>query len=131
MKYQPQSPFDSLESAHEFVALFAEAIADSRREVEADVARESASGFPRRLEAVRLALYNLERLQVHVAKSRRILNDLRCLRRLLLEERKAGALTAVPMAVQESRIETPARPVPQTPSPARPAEARTRGVAAA
>jgi hypothetical protein len=113
MKYQPQSPFESLESAHEFVALFAEAVADSRREVEADVEREAAAGFPRRLEAVRLALYNLEKLQVHVTKSRRILNDLRCLRRLLLEERKSPALAAKPKAVPAAAA-APAARVPTT-----------------
>ena len=90
MKYEPQSPFDSIESAHEFVTLFAEVVADSMREIEADIERESNSGASRRLEAMQLALYNLEKLQVHVNKSRRILNDLRRLRRLLLEEQKTG-----------------------------------------
>jgi hypothetical protein len=39
------------------------------------------------LEAVRLALYKLEKLEQHIKASRRLLNDLRTLRRLLFEER--------------------------------------------
>ena len=38
-------------------------------------------------EALRLVAHNLHRLCFHITKSRRILNDLRTLRRLLLEER--------------------------------------------
>lgn len=37
-----------------------------------------------------MALYNLEKLEVHLSRSSRILNDLRTLRRLLFEERAAG-----------------------------------------
>jgi len=48
---------------------------------------------------LRLALYNLEKLAIHMNKSRRVLNDLRSLRRLLLEERSAGALTVQPGSI--------------------------------
>jgi hypothetical protein len=34
----------------------------------------------------------VEKLEFHMSKSQRILNDLRSIRRLLLEERTAGAL---------------------------------------
>ena len=131
MKYQPQTPFDSIESAHEFISLFAEAISDSRREIEADAEREATARIPRRLEAVRLTLYNLEKLQLHVSKSRRILNDLRSLRRLLMEERKGVGLTAPPRAVQAPRTATPAGPFPAASASASPAEKRTRGMAVA
>ena len=49
------------------------------------------SGDPsdeRRVQALQLVALNLNKLSSHVTKSRRILNDLRTLRRLLLEERK-------------------------------------------
>ncbi len=131
MKYEPQSPFDSIESAHEFVSLFADAIADSKREIEADVERELNSKFPRRLEAVRLALYNLDRLQVHITKSRRILNDLRCLRRLLFEERKAGTSAVKPKPLQAPEPATPVTPFAITPPPAATADTRAGRVAAA
>ena len=83
---QPETPFDSLESAHEYVRLLIEAIADARKDVAADLATNE--GKPdRRLEAVRLVQYKLEKLDTHLQSSSRLLNDLRTLRRLLLEER--------------------------------------------
>jgi len=92
--------FESVESAHEFVRLLSEAVADAKKDIAADVQREANSKFPRRLDALRIALYNLEKLEMHMTRSRRILNDLRSLRRLLFEERGAeplqrGARTAV------------------------------------
>jgi hypothetical protein len=89
MPYKSASPFDSIESAHEFLALLAETVREAKRDVEADVQRETSSEFPRRLEALRTALYSMEKLEVHMNKSRRILNDLRSLRRLLFDERTA------------------------------------------
>jgi hypothetical protein len=86
------NPFDSIESAHEFVTLLAETALQAKRDIDADVQREASSNnFPRRVEAMRLALYNLEKLELHMTKSRRILNDLRSLRRFLFKERSAGA----------------------------------------
>jgi len=49
MTYQAGSPFDSIESAHEFIALLEESVREARRDVEADVHRESTSQFPHRL----------------------------------------------------------------------------------
>jgi len=67
-------------------------VAEAKRELEGDVQRESASGPSRRLDALRVALYNLDKLELHVNRSQRILNDLRTLRRLLFEERgRSGA----------------------------------------
>jgi hypothetical protein len=91
MAHKAESPFESIESAHEFVALLAETVKEAKREVEADVQRESDSEFPRRLEALRTTLYSMEKLELHMSKSRRILNDLRSLRRLLFDERTANA----------------------------------------
>jgi len=64
-----------------------EAIEEARKEVDADLAAASRNGAVRRQEALRLVAHNLHRLCFHITKSRRILNDLRTLRRLLLEER--------------------------------------------
>jgi hypothetical protein len=89
------SPFDSIESAHEFVTLLAATVDEAKREVEADVQRETDLDSPRRLEALRTALYSMEKLELHMNKSRRILNDLRSLRRLLFDERSANAKTAI------------------------------------
>lgn len=78
--------FESLESAHDFVTLLAETVNETKRELEHDVHRESSPS--RRLDALRIALYSAEKLELHVSRASRILNDLRTLRRLLFEERK-------------------------------------------
>lgn len=80
--------FDSLESAHDFVTLLAESVAEAKRELERDVQRELASSA--RSDALRVALYNLEKLELHVNRTSRLLNDLRTLRRLLFEERSTA-----------------------------------------
>jgi hypothetical protein len=111
MTLKSGSPFDSIESAHEFVALLAEAVRDAKRDVEADIQREADSGAPRHLDALRTTLYSMEKLELHMNKSRRILNDLRSLRRLLFEER-----TAKPASAPHAKIETP-QPTPASTAP--------------
>ena len=62
--------------------------------MEAEIALALAEGADRRKEALQLVAYNLAKLNLHMTTSRRILNDLRTLRRLLLAERRgenAGA----------------------------------------
>ena len=93
MTQTPESPFDSIEDAHEFLTLLAQTIFETKLEIEADVQRESDLSFPRRAEALKLALYTLEKLEFHMLRSSRILNDLRTLRRLLFEERTVTALS--------------------------------------
>jgi hypothetical protein len=97
------SPFDSIEDAHDFVTLLAQTIFQARLEIESDIQRESGANFPRRVEALKLALYTLTKLQFHMGRSRRILNDLRTLRRLLFEERTLGTLTELPPAASRPR----------------------------
>jgi hypothetical protein len=84
---QSETPFDSIEGSHEYVALLAEAIDEARREVEAEIADAERDIAERRKEALLLVSYNLAKLNLHITSSRRILNDLRTLRRLLLAER--------------------------------------------
>ncbi|HXA52054.1 MAG TPA: hypothetical protein VNV86_17175 [Candidatus Acidoferrum sp.] len=87
MSYQAETPFDSIESSHEYVAMLAEAVEEARREVEEEVAAAEHERADRRKEALLLVSYNLAKLNLHITSSRRILNDLRTLRRLLLAER--------------------------------------------
>ena len=94
MSYDPETPFDSIEGSQEYVALLAEAIEEARKDVDADIEVALADGAERRREALQLVNYNLAKLSLHISTSRRILNDLRSLRRLLLAERQA----AVPVA---------------------------------
>jgi len=93
MRLRLEGQFETLESAHDFVALLAETVAEAKRELESDVQRESASNSSRRLDALRIALYSLGKLELHVNRTRRILNDLRTLRRLLFEERGRTSAT--------------------------------------
>jgi hypothetical protein len=87
MSHCSETPFDNIESSHEYVTLLAEAIDVALAEVEADIAVAGEDGADRRREALQLVLFNMNKLQGHMTASRRILNDLRTLRRLLLEER--------------------------------------------
>jgi hypothetical protein len=57
------------------------------QQIEADIAAASELKQSRRTEALRLVLYKLQKLEEHVQASGRLLNDLRTLRRLLLQER--------------------------------------------
>lgn len=84
MSYQPETPFENVESAQEFVSLLAEAIEEARRDIEAEITGPQPE---RRLQALQLVAYNLAKLSLHIGTSRRILNDLRSMRRLLLQER--------------------------------------------
>lgn len=87
VSYQAETPFDSIEGSHEYVAMLAEALEEARREVESEIAAADRDGADRRKEALLLVSYNLAKLNLHITTSRRILNDLRTLRRLLLAER--------------------------------------------
>lgn len=87
MGYQAETPFDSIESSHEYVAMLAEAVEEARRDVEEGIQAAEREGADRRKEALLLVSYNLAKLNLHITSSRRILNDLRTLRRLLLAER--------------------------------------------
>ena len=88
MSQEPHTPFDSIEGSYEYVAMLAEAIAEALGEVEADVQIAEAQRAERTKQALLLVSYNLAKLEYHIKSSRRILNDLRSLRRLLLDERQ-------------------------------------------
>ncbi len=94
VSYDPETPFDSIEGSQEYVSLLAEAIEEARKDVDADIEAAISDGADRRREALQLVGYNLAKLDLHITTSRRILNDLRTLRRLLLDERHGdGAKT--------------------------------------
>ncbi len=94
MNQENTIPFDSIESAHEFVTLLAEAALEARTDIEGDLRRELGSDASRRVDALRIVLLNLEKLELYMNKSRRILNDLRTLRRLLFDERTTQPQTS-------------------------------------
>jgi hypothetical protein len=87
MSHSSETPFDNIESSHEYVSMLEDAIDLALTEAEADLALADADRADRRQEAIQLVLFKMTKLKGHMTSSRRILNDLRTLRRLLLEER--------------------------------------------
>ena len=55
-----------------------------RTGIERDIAEAVSTEQPRRVDALRLVDYKLKPLKDHLSASRRLLNDLRMLRRLLI-----------------------------------------------
>jgi hypothetical protein len=86
-KSSPAHPFDSIESAHEFVALLHGSTQDALAEVQALLDAANGAQDDRRVQALNLAHYKITQLSAQMQKSRRILNDLRSIRILLFQER--------------------------------------------
>ena len=99
MSSVPETPFDSIEGSYQYVDMLAEAIAEAKREVEEEVTLAESENADRRKQGLLLVSYNLAKLEGHMTTSRRILNDLRTLRRVLLSERQS-AKSAVRTASQ-------------------------------
>ncbi len=87
MRSATQTPFDTVESAHQYVHLLLEAITEGKDEIRLDLEAALRARSDRRAEALRLVQFKLSKLEQHLHASGRLLNDLRTLRRLLLEER--------------------------------------------
>ncbi len=90
-----QTPFDTVENAQQYVRLLVEAIAEAKGEIETDLHAAAEARSERRVQALRIVRFKLDKLEQHLQSSGRLLNDLRMLRRLLLDER-AEPTTASP-----------------------------------
>ncbi len=88
MKHHPETPFDSIENAQDYIALLLEATKEALDDIEAEIQRAETELLERRKQAMQMVSYKLNTLSSHLTTSRRILNDLRMLRRLLMEERQ-------------------------------------------
>jgi hypothetical protein len=84
---RPATPFDSVENTQEYFRVLSETLQEVQREIDGDIAAAAELKLSRRVEALRLVLFKLQKLEEHVKASSRLLNDLRTLRRLLLQER--------------------------------------------
>lgn len=82
-----EQPFDSIESAYEFMNVLAETILLNMTDLHHHHKLAIEEGQVRRAKAIELALYKSKSLSCYVHKSRRTLNDLRTIRRLILNER--------------------------------------------
>jgi hypothetical protein len=80
-------PFDSIESAHDYMNLLAGTTLEVMSELRRDHEAALREGAERRAQAIELAIFKLKQLNCYVYKSRRMLNDLRMVRRLILNER--------------------------------------------
>ena len=78
------TPFETIESALEFLHLLQVESVKARQEVES-LMEQDEDASSRREEAFRLVAYKLTQLNSHVESSQRVLHDLRALRTLLLK----------------------------------------------
>jgi len=78
-----EQPFQSIESAHDFMQVLENVIVDAQGELQRMLDDANSASDDRRTEAVRLALFKISQLESHTRKSRRILNDLGLIRSLL------------------------------------------------
>ena len=106
MSYESETPFDSIEGAQEYIKLLGQTVLEAKQGVQADLAAGGV-GDSKQMEALRLVFYNLEKLSQHLKAGSRILNDLRTLRRLLMQERQPKA-TAVSQHRRNGKTELPA-----------------------
>jgi hypothetical protein len=86
MSYRPETPFDNIESALEYVNYLLEATEEAHKEIESQIERSTDIKLARQKQALQLVSYKLAKLESHITTSRHILKDLRTLRRLLLQE---------------------------------------------
>jgi len=86
----PETPFDNVEAAHEYVGLLLDSVGQARDEVAHDLQQAQAEGAARQVEALQLVTFKLQRLEAHLGSSRQLLNDLRRLRTLLVAGETGG-----------------------------------------
>ena len=78
-----KTPFDTIESALEFVQLLRHESERTRAEIES-LMQSDDNASSRRVEALRLVLHKLTQLHSYMDSSARVLHDLQALRTLLL-----------------------------------------------
>ena len=107
MSRRIETPFDSIENAQQYIRLLAEAVAEAKCDIDDEIILATERMSHRRVEALRVAEYNLEKLQRYLSASRRTLNGLRSLRRLLHEERPATHGTESVQVASTAPLPTP------------------------
>ena len=60
------SPFETIESAQEYISLLEQALLESQQTIEADIGAQNVSASSRRVQALHLIVYNLNKLSVHM-----------------------------------------------------------------
>lgn len=98
-----RTPFDSIEGSLEYVGMLREAIRKANDQVLKESAIATSVKAGRRLEALRIVTYKLDRLDEHMKASHTLLNELRTLKRLLVGERQSGQTTNEGSAVVSAK----------------------------
>jgi hypothetical protein len=80
----PETPFHDIESALEYIKLLLETAQEVKGQVEGDLLSTTGSELERRRLGQQLVIHKLTQLTSHLSASRRILGDLRMLRRVLM-----------------------------------------------
>lgn len=101
MRHRIETPFDSIENAQQYIKLLGEAVAQAQGDIDKEIVLATDRMSYRRLEALRMVEYNLDKLKRYLTGSGRALNDLRSLRRLLHEERPATTGTVSHKVTQD------------------------------
>jgi hypothetical protein len=83
MKTPAENQFDSLKSACRYLAVLSAELEEAQHDVDDYVELAKHADANRRVDALQLTAYKLDQLRHHLRGSRRALNDLRMLRRLL------------------------------------------------
>jgi hypothetical protein len=99
-----EGPFSSLESAYQYVKLLGQQVQEVQASIVEDIS-EATAGGGRRLDALRIVDLKLTQLDQHLVTSGRILNDLKVLRRLLLQERTGARASEVDASSVEAQYE--------------------------
>jgi hypothetical protein len=89
MNRRIETPFESIENAQQYIRLLVETVKEAKRDVDDEISLATLQMSQRRVEALCVVEYNLEKLHRHLSASGRTLSDLRSLRRLLHDERTA------------------------------------------
>jgi hypothetical protein len=99
---RPQ-PFDTIESAQEFMALLAQSICQTACDIEEELSSARNEQVTRRAEALELTIFKLNQLRSHVGKAEKLLKELRTLHGLLCKDVKTARSTRqakVPDAIE-------------------------------
>jgi hypothetical protein len=89
MTLEQQTPFENIEGALEYVGYLLEASREAQKHIDEEIASAKNRQQDRKTQALQIVRYKLATLDFHILKSKRLLGDLRRLRRLILEERES------------------------------------------
>ena len=63
MSRRVETPFDSIENSQQYIRLLAETVAEAKRDIDGEIVLSTLRMSERRVQALRVVEYNLEKLQ--------------------------------------------------------------------